>query len=97
MQIPQDQVPQPPANPIAHHRGTDRAAHDETDSSWLIASALDQQVADQDPAAEPAAAPYRRGELRPTAHPRSRRQHGPSPPRRRRRGPRADRTARVRR
>jgi len=75
MQIPQDQVTQPPTNPVSHHCGPDRPAHDEADSGRLTVSPLNQQMADQQLAPGPAPASDRRGEFRSAAHPGSRRQH----------------------
>ena len=81
MQIPRGQVTEPSPNPVAHHRGTHRAAHDEADSGGLTAVPPDQQVADQQRAPSATATADCDGKLRPAAHPDRWRQHQPSPPR----------------
>jgi len=80
MQIPQDQVPEPSADPVTHHRRAYSTAHDEADPGGLTGTLPHQQVPDQQRSADPAAIADRRLELQPTAHPRGCRQHGPSPP-----------------
>src|ERR1022692_1049 len=82
MQIPRDQVTEPPPDPVAYHRRADLAAHDEADSGRLTAARPHQQVTDHERAPGPAALVDRHGELGPTAHPSGGRQHRPSPPHR---------------
>ena len=83
MQVPAREVPQPAPDPVAHHRGAHRAAHDEADLRGLIAARPDQHVRDQQGPADPVSVAHRGAELRAASHPGARGQHEPSPPRRR--------------
>jgi len=90
LQIPRDQVAQPPPDPVPNHGRPDGAAHDEADPRRLGGDISHEQVTDQQWAARPAALIDGSAELRPAPHPCGRGQHETSPPRARQRRSDAD-------